>query len=362
MIQGGEVKNTNSMQSKVLLFGQSAGAALSFVISTLPEAPSLISAVAAESGGGRSSAPYAEAQPYFKAFANNLGCVLDDLDCLRLKSPQELNAAFPVGQTSAEITLTYAKGFASVIDGKVVPEDPAAVGSRVPAIFGSTTADGSLFVLSAYQDDFPPTESNYTSFVDSNFGPYASKVKSYYPISRFANISSASLAPYFAMTAIWTHASYTCSAQRGLSITMENGVPAYAYSWGAASSCPWTSQFNGVGTQVLKLLGATHSSEIPFIFRNTEHLPLPNGTCSFSENEKNISDAVLSAWTSMAREQSPYSPLLPVAWPTFSSNGTKGLVVTEEGATIGNIDYSFCKIWNSINAAMSGNGTQGSPN
>lgn len=339
---------------------------MSFTISSLSEAPSLISAVAAESGGGRGTAPYAEAQPYFKTFAKNLGCASNDLNCLRSKSTQELNASFPVTAESSAtaITLSYAKGFAPVIDGQVIPEDPAVVGSRVPAIFGSTTADGSLFVLSAYEDSFPPTEANYTSFVDSNFGPFASKVKSYYPIPRFANISSASLAPYFAMTAIWTHASYTCSAQRGLKGAKAKGIPAYAYLWDVAPSCPWSSQFGrGNDAQILKLLSVTHTSEIPFIFRNTNHLPPPNGTCSLSSSQKNISDAVSSAWTAMAMAQSPESPLLPGVWPTYSSNGTKGLVAAPEGVDITDIDYSFCKLWDGINEAMLANGTgNGTPN
>ncbi|KAL1613196.1 hypothetical protein SLS60_001428 [Paraconiothyrium brasiliense] len=345
-------------RSKVLLFGQSAGAALSFLISTLAEAPSLISAVAAESGGGRGSIPYAEAQPYFRAFVKNLGCALNDLDCMRSKSPQELNASFPVDLTSATIPQAYARGFASVIDGKVVPKDPAAVGSRVPAIFGSTSNDGSLFILAAYRNNFPPTEANYTSLIESNFGPYASTVKSYYPISRFANISSASLAPYFAMTAIWTHASYTCSTQRGLKRTTAKGVPAYAYVWDVAPSCSWLPNFSsGISSQILELLGVAHTSEIPFVLRNTEQLPPPNGTCSFSATERNISDAVSSAWTAMARAQSPYSPLLPGSWPTFSTNGTKGLVATQEGLTFEDIDYSFCKLWDSISESMLTNGT-----
>lgn len=348
--------NTNGNQSKVLLFGQSTGAGLAVIISTLPEAPSLISSVTAESGGGRSSSPYAAAQPYFRAFVENLGCALDDLDCLRSKSPEELNAAFPE-EPSATFTITYAKGFAPIVDGNVVQEDPTVVGSRVPAIFGSTTADGSLFTLAAYQTIFPPTEANYTSFVDSNFGPYAATAKSYYPISRFENISSAALAPYFAMTAIWTHASYTCSAQRGLKAASMKGVPAYAYSWGVAPSCPWSSQFNGVGSQIIQLLGVTHTSEIPFLFRNTENLSPPDGTCSLSNTEKSISDAASSAWTAMARAQSPDTPLLSDSWPTFTSNGTRGLVATAKGVMIGDIDYSFCELWDSIAAAMLANVT-----
>ncbi|KAJ4286422.1 hypothetical protein N0V90_013121 [Kalmusia sp. IMI 367209] len=347
--------------NQVLLFGQSAGAALSFLISTLPEASSLISAVAAESGGGRGTAPYVEAQPYFETFVKNLGC--DDLDCLRSKSPQELNASFP-DSSSTEITLAYPKGFAPVIDGDVVPEDPAKVGTRVPAIFGSTKADGSLFVLSAFKDTFPPSQDNYTTLVEENFGRYASTVKSAYPISKFANISSPSLAPFFAMTAIWTHSSYTCSAQRGLKKATAKGIPAFAYLWDVSPSCPWTAQFGSgdaatVG-RTLKLLGATHTSEIPYVFGNTDHLPQPNGTCSFTVVEKNISAAVSSAWDAMARAQDPNSPLLPDTWPSFSTNDTKGLVVSSaDGAVIEDIDYSFCKLWDAINEAILANSTEG---
>lgn len=334
---------------KVLLFGQSAGAALSYVISTLAEAPSLINAVAASSGGGRGSIPYAEAQPYFMEFVKNLGCALDDLNCIRSKTTEDLNAALPKSSAS-EITLAYAKGFATVIDGTIIPEDPAKVGARVPAIFGSTSADGSLFVLSGYQNTFPPTEADYNSFVNSNFGPYASMVKKYYPLSRFANISSTSLAPYFAMTAIWTHASYTCSAHRGLKTTVARGIPAYAYLWDVSPSCPWTS---GLNARIMQLLGATHTSEIPFLLRNTEHLPKPNGTCSLSASEKEISGKITSAWTTMARAQCPDSPLLNETWPAFTENQTEGLVASNKnGIVFTGIDYSFCTLWDGITDAM----------
>jgi para-nitrobenzyl esterase len=346
------------LKSKVLLFGQSAGAALSFAISTLPEAPSLISALAAESGGGRSVAPYDEAQPYFELFAKNLGCELTDLDCLRSKSPAELSAAFPSSSASS-ITLSYPKGFAPVIDGTIIPSDPAEVGTRVPTIFGSTTADGSLFTLSAYQETFPPTEANYTSFIASNFGPYASLVEKYYPISKFANISSAQLAPYLAMRTIWTHASYTCSAYRGLVKAREKGIPAYAFLWDVSPSCPWQSQLGALAQQnpkIMQLLGATHTSEIPYIFRNMDHLPAPNGTCAFSTTEKKIGDQMASAWTAMANFQSPRSPLLPESWPQFESNRTEGMMVSNDGISFGIIDYSPCELWNEITAALAASG------
>jgi len=50
---------------KVLLFGQSAGAADSYILSSLPQAPSLFRAVALESGGGRDAPPVADTKPVY---------------------------------------------------------------------------------------------------------------------------------------------------------------------------------------------------------------------------------------------------------------------------------------------------------
>lgn len=307
-----------------------------------------------DSGGGRGSAPYDEAQPYFESFAKNLGCALADLDCLRSKSPSELSAAFPSSSASS-ITLGYAKGFAAVIDGTIIPLDPAKVGTRVPAIFGSTSADGSLFALSAYQDTFPPADADYRSFIASNFGPYASIVERYYPISKFVNVSSSELAPYLAMRTIWTHASYMCSAYRGLSKAGEKGIPAYAFFWDVAPSCPWLPQLDALAQlnpKIMKLLGATHTSEISFIFRNTEHLPAPNGTCKLSPKEKEISAQMASAWTAMAEFQTPRSLLLPGSWPQFKRNRTEGMRVSSDGISFEEIDYSPCELWNEITEAL----------
>jgi len=289
----------------------------------------------------------------------NLGCAMDDAECMRAKSTEALQAALPVS-SGTEITLAYGRGFAVVIDGNVVREDPAQIGVRVPAILGSTSADGSLFVLAGYADDFPPTQDNYTTFVESNFGALAPTVKAAYPISKFANISGPALAPYFAMTAIWTHSSYTCSAYRGLVKAAQKGIPSFAYLWDTAPTCPWSAQFGNSSnnTEILKLLGATHASEIPYVFRNTNKLPMPSGTCSLTAGERGISNAIASAWTAMAEKQNPNSGQVPMTWPTFDTNKTEGFFSSNvDGVVIDEIDYSFCTLWDKVNEALLANNT-----
>lgn len=65
--------------SKVLLFGQSSGADDAFVVSTLPEARSLISAAVFESGGGLDIVPYDIAQLSGSSFAETLNCSTNDV-------------------------------------------------------------------------------------------------------------------------------------------------------------------------------------------------------------------------------------------------------------------------------------------
>jgi carboxylesterase type B len=61
------------------VFGQSAGAADTFVLATLPEAPELMSAAAMESGGGRMPPTVAEVQDWQTLFVDALNCSVTDV-------------------------------------------------------------------------------------------------------------------------------------------------------------------------------------------------------------------------------------------------------------------------------------------
>ena len=65
--------------SKAMLFGQSAGADNTFVISTLPQAPDLMIGVIAESGGGQFLTPWSVAQDVGAGFAKSVNCSTTDV-------------------------------------------------------------------------------------------------------------------------------------------------------------------------------------------------------------------------------------------------------------------------------------------
>jgi len=89
------------------------------------------------------------------------------------------------------------------------------------------------------------------------------------------------------------------------------------------------------------------------VFGQLTNLPLPNGTCSFDEQEVAISKVLTSAWTSMAETGWP--------WPRWNSTASQGLLIGN-ASVIGYINYTICDFWDniealSLNASMSANGT-----
>jgi carboxylesterase type B len=73
-------RNADSViQEKVLLFGQSAGAVLTWILSSFPQSPTLISAAISESGAGRALTTKEQYQTFGQTYANALGCNVTDV-------------------------------------------------------------------------------------------------------------------------------------------------------------------------------------------------------------------------------------------------------------------------------------------
>lgn len=70
------------VQDQVLVFGQSAGAGLTWILSALPQSPKLMSAAISESGAGRILASKEQYQIFGQAYASSLGCNVTDVRLL----------------------------------------------------------------------------------------------------------------------------------------------------------------------------------------------------------------------------------------------------------------------------------------
>ncbi|KUI53421.1 Acetylcholinesterase-1 [Cytospora mali] len=349
--------------SKVLLFGQSAGAIDALAISTLPEATSYMKAVALESTPGSYFPTLSQAAEWNRLFASELNCTSSSTTtnlsaqairkCLRNVSVSQLNSTVSIVSTQANPNFVlplvgtpynnYGQGNAwgPNIDGSLITQSPAQAGSRVPLIIGSNSQDGTFYTFAAYgTSSLTLTKADYDDFLVGNFGPYASLVNQTYPLSLF---NKTSFPVFEAMSTVVTHSRLRCFSRTGADVSTRNhGVSAYTYSFNHAPSCDWMDQVPNRAA-ILELLGAAHTAEIAFVFGHTQNLPPPSGTCYFTSAEVTMSKWMVGAWTNMAMRGSP-----GMEWPAFEAGGEGlGLNFGDE-SVVGEIDYSMCDFWDSV--------------
>ncbi|CAN8096709.1 unnamed protein product [Discula destructiva] len=317
---------------RVLLFGQSAGAQDTFVISSLPQAPSLISAAILQSAlPGNLSMPE-DLESQNQELVKALNCSTSDIACVRRASVSAIQASYRGRSESLGL----------ILDGTVIATQPLEAGLKVPAIAGTTTNEGSLFILSQYQAGVVNLNATtYNQYLAATFGSLAQRVNETYPLANFANA-------FDAISTVLTHRTFRCPTRAFLRQAVQDNVPVYTYSFNHTLTCPW---YNSIPVIALELLGSTHTAEIPFVMGGTDSMPRPNGTCSLTAGEKALSAKMLAAWNSMAMDASP-----GVDWPRYDGDGSMGINVVGDEFAAGQVDYSMCDFWDEILIAMPSGG------
>lgn len=67
----------------------------------------------------------------------------------------------------------------------------------------------------------------------------------------------------------------------------------------------WIRCFSAFCSNLVSIKTPNHTADIPFVFGNVDHLPLPNGTCNFTTAEKEILRTMISAWMAMMERGDP---------------------------------------------------------
>lgn len=295
-----------------------------------------------QSGAGSQLQTTTDVQNATQAFVKALGCGLDDVACVRAASVSALNSSVAASGSPSPI-----------VDGTTIPAQPLAAGLKVPAVAGSTTDEGTLFILSQYQANVLTLNStDYDGFLTSTFGPLAQRVNETYSLSNYTGSSGGPVLA--AMSAVITHRQFRCPTRRFIRQANQDGVPVWTYSFNHTLTCPW---YNSIPSYALGLLASTHTAEIPFVFNGTTNMPKANGTCSLSAGEVALAAKMLGAWDSMATNANPGSD-----WPQYNTSSSAGVNVVGDDFTIGTVDYSMCDFWDDIQAATANGTSSGGAN
>lgn len=211
------------------------------------------------------------------------------------------------------------------------------------------------------------TAADYKVFLQGDFGPAASIIEKYYPLSAFVSAvkelgQPAGTGVFEAIIRVLTDAHFKCPTYESAVATARNGknVSVWTYEFTHNSTCAWLDTLVPLADD-LSFIGAAHTAEIPFVLGNLDfsYPEESKYTCNSSQRERDLSDQMIRLWTAMAEDANPSATKAATTsqWPEFkiTSTGanTPGMVFGNSSMP-GQIDFSVCKLWAQVSAMLDG--------
>ncbi len=323
---------------RVTVFGQSAGGQSVLDHLASPTAAGLFQRAIIESGSYAFILPsLASADAKGVAFAKAVGCIDDsDASCLRALP---VSAIIAQENPSSSVSAPLGTQFQPNVGTAILPIQPLlgiALGqfNRVPVLQGSNHDEGRLFT--AIDFDFkgaPLGASGYDSAIASIVNPsLVPFVASLYPSGAYPSLD-------LAFASLFTDATFSCAAL-SFNQLLSLKVPTYAYEFADEDAARLS-----LPTDPFLPLGATHGSELPFLWANLIGTGIPAGA-SLTIAEQQLAVQMRAAWTNFAKSGTPNGPGV-TQWPQFEtvSNLVHELVPPTPYANSGFSKDHKCEIW-----------------
>lgn len=338
----------------VTIFGESAGA-MSVGLHALssPQSSGLFKAAIMESnplGIAYVDLDSQQAKLSGTSFASKLGCSgPNTASCV-----QGITDACTLIQKEFQVTRElFSEGMASlpwapVIDGTLIKQQPMAAAEagalKMPMLLGTNLNEGNVFAAliklarAAAFKGAAIKQTDYSTILKNVFGKdKATLIQSQGVYDCKDNLCGDILAR------VINDYAFAC-ANRHLATQAKSGIYAYQFTQISGNDCnPWPE---------LALFGAhcanssCHGAEVPYVFNTPEGVGTKD-KCTFSSDEKKLSNLMGGYWTRFAKQQDPAGT---PDWQSFKPNNTYMVLNGNSSATA--IDPwnsgSNCAFWDQI--------------
>ncbi|HEY2746300.1 MAG TPA: carboxylesterase family protein [Polyangia bacterium] len=319
--------------TRLLLFGESAGAVNVCALLASPLAKGLFAAALMESGGCTAQTS-ATAQSFANGFAQKVGCTSGDVaGCLRALDANTIELAFP---ETADVAGSSQGDFQPNVDGVVLGDVPMSVllagaHNHVPFIVGSNANETGQAIVAAYPTGM--TMAQYDAAVlayAAGNQTLATSAEAQYPPADYGNDPRAA---YIALT---SDSKFICTARyvaRAAAAHQAEPVRRYFY----------THELDGtpVGA-VVAAEGAWHGQELLPLFR---HMSIAGYTPSAGEAA--LSDAMDGYWSRFAAAGDPDGGGA-VAWPLYDATADTVLQLDDTAAALSGVRTTQCDYWDQV--------------
>jgi para-nitrobenzyl esterase len=310
--------------NKIFLFGTSAGGGNICALMTSPLTRGLIHGVAMQSSVpmGCEIQTMADAEEGTdRNLARAVGCDTADVaTCLRGKSVTEIVFAMP--GTFTVLPRLYGPN----MDGHTFPDQPlklitAGKYPAMPAIIGNTSEEtrGWADTAGRVTDD-----ASYAAAIDKVFGASArERILAIYPAKSYPT-------PRAAFVQVTTDAEFTCQSRRvARTLAKVQKGPVYRYIFAHSLE----------NDPALKLVGASHTIEHAFLFRQEKYRP--------TSVDLTVQRRMIGYWARMARSGNPNGGEDP-EWPADSLDKDVYLEISATTAAKKGPGSANCDFWDTI--------------
>lgn len=313
--------------SKVMVFGESAGAIDTITLTASPLTKGLFHAALAQSGAATST-PLATAEmaAATRVDATSCGNAADRLACLRGKTSNEILGDFPATVNIGGVSVGNAAGnYGPVIDGHVLPKATAAIfaageHNHIPFAIGTNSEE-----LAAALTVKVTTEAEYQAVINQNFGTVAPDVLAAYPVADYAS-------PQDALVAVYSDMRFTCPTRiLASSISKTQNEAVYRYYFTRRAKTPQGEK------------PAQHAIELLYVFHTLTDIPLYNPAAE----DLALSNAMMGYWGRFGATGDPNGNAA-VPWPKYDAVKDSYL---EFGTTIQSgegVRTAQCDAWEQI--------------
>jgi len=317
----------------VTIFGQSAGAYSVCANLAAPGSRGLFQKAIVQSGPcSNAFVTTATALRRDTKLVAGLGCstAADVVACLRTKPASDFVALDDSG--ALRIAPLNAVPWEFTVGGQALPQQPfstllSGTAARVPLILGSNRDEMTVAVAVAYNlQGKPVTDENYLPILTQLFGRRASAIAAAYPLAAYPSAFRA----LSAVITDWGRMPIGACPMLPLDDAASRRAPVYAYEF---------AQDDGLKLDGLHL-GATHGSELPYLFDGTfdwSPPPPPNPA---------LAAQMISYWTQFAHTGNPNGGMAAY-WPGYRPGrrilslaaGPGGIALTDFAAN------HHCSFW-----------------
>jgi len=313
----------------VMIFGESGGGAKTSTLLTMPAAKGLFHRAAIQSGATIRLKNRDRANESTQALMTELGISRDRVDELQTIPAERLVAAMAAaGQRSRT---DAANQFSPFVDGKVIPTspfDPVAtpVSDTIPLLVGSNTHEQAYFALSRDPDVFNLDAAGLRQRVVALVGEQ--KTPQVLELYNKLNPGKSPGEIFLLMSSHRSMGAITLAERK----FAQGKAPVYMYLFA------WRSPALG------GKLGAPHTSEIPFVWDNTD---IPKVMTTGSPAEKVLAAKMSGAWIQFAKTGNPNHDDLP-NWPAYTPKDRATMVFDNTCKAVNDPNSEERKLWLSL--------------